>query len=102
MGSRYFCEFTIKYIPRRVRIHCITVIRTTRTHHVASLGGLSHLDLWALGQGGLGASMWARELCDHIGLYMGLGVPTEEEVLMENEVAGDFQVRGHGAVPSHL
>ena len=36
--------------------------------------------------------MWPRELCDHIGIYMDLGVPNEEEVLIENEVAGEFQV----------
>jgi len=73
----------------------------TRTHHVASLGGLSHLDLWELGQGGLGAPMWARELCDHLGVYIELGVPNEEEVLIENEVAREFQVRGHHGVPRH-
>ena len=63
-----------------------------RTDHVTSLGLLSHLDLWELGQGGLGASMWARELCDHIGIVTDLGIPNEEEVLVENEVAGEFQV----------
>jgi hypothetical protein len=35
--------------------------------------------------------MWARELCDHLGVYIELGVPNEEEVLIENEIAKRFE-----------